>query len=41
MSCSKVFNDVNKIVETGMLKLDDENEVLIDMYLGGDYKVQF
>ena len=22
-----------------MLKLDDENEVLIDMYLGGDYKV--
>ena len=39
-SCSKVFDEVNKIIETGVLKLDNEHEVLIDMYLGGDYKVQ-
>lgn len=31
---------MNKIVEAGVLTLDDGNEVTIDMYLGGDYKVQ-
>jgi hypothetical protein len=40
-SCSKIFSDVNKIVETGVLQLDDGNEVPIDMYLDGDYKVQY
>ena len=37
-SCSKIFSDVNKIVETGVLELNDEL-IPIDMYLGGDYKV--
>ena len=41
VSCSKIFSDVNKLVETGFLKLDDGTEVPVDMYLGGDYKVQY
>lgn len=40
-SCNKIFSDVNKIVESGKLKLDEENEVEVEMYLGGDYKVQY
>jgi hypothetical protein len=39
ISCKRIFDDLNKIVDDGMLKLDGENEIPIDMYLGGDYKV--
>lgn len=38
-SCRKIFSDVNKLVETGVLRVDEETEVAIEMYLGGDYKV--
>ena len=38
-SCSKIFSDVNKIVADGAIKLDESQEIPVEMCLGGDYKV--
>ena len=37
-SCSRIFNDVNKIVETGFIRIG-ENQIPVEIFLGGDYKV--
>jgi hypothetical protein len=37
-SCSRIFNDVNNIVKTGFIKIG-ENQVPVEIFLGGDYKV--
>lgn len=37
-SCARIFSDVNKIVESGFIKLG-ENRVPVEIFLGGDYKV--
>lgn len=40
-SCAKIFDDVNKIVKAGVISLDENVKVPVEMYLGGDYKVLF
>ncbi|CAB4025926.1 Hypothetical predicted protein [Paramuricea clavata] len=36
-SCARIFSDVNKIVEEGFIKVN-ENQVPVDIFLGSDYK---
>ena len=37
-SCARIFKDVNKIVKDRLIEVDGEN-IPVEMYLGGDYKV--
>ena len=39
-SCSKIFKDINKIVENGFVEIEDD-QVAVEMFVGGDYKVCF
>jgi hypothetical protein len=39
-SCSKIFDDINKLVRAGQIKIKDKN-VPIEIFVGGDYKVIF
>ena len=38
-SCSKIFDDINKLIRAGVIKIKDK-DVPIEIFLGGDYKVQ-
>ena len=38
MSCSKVFDDINKLVRAGKIRIGDK-DVPIEIFVGGDYKV--
>jgi hypothetical protein len=35
-SCAKIFEDINKLARSGKIKV---NDVAIELFLGGDYKV--
>ena len=37
-SCSKIFDDINKLVRAGKIKIKDKH-VPIEIFVGGDYKV--
>lgn len=37
-SCARIFSDVNRIVESGFVSIG-EKHVPVEMFLGGDYKV--
>ncbi|CAB3995786.1 Hypothetical predicted protein [Paramuricea clavata] len=39
-SCSKIFDDINKLGRAGQIKIKDKN-VPIEIFVGGDYKVIF
>ncbi len=38
-SCSKIFDDINKLIRAGKIKIKDK-EVPVEIFLGGDYKVK-
>ncbi len=38
ISCSKIFDDINKLIRAGKIKIKDK-DVPIEMFVGGDYKV--
>ena len=37
-SCSVLFKSINKIIRDGKINVDGQ-DILVDMFLGGDYKV--
>ena len=38
ISCSKIFDDINKLAKIGKIKVN-EKDVPIEIFVGGDYKV--